>query len=216
MDRKEEFYSLSAGDRCDPARLVDRHRGGHRPAFRLLEQGPAGTAGRVAFYGGRCRADSARTALLSGGISGGRSRGRGAYQRFQLSRWGMLEKLAPTFLAGMPAHRQTGDRRPPYLAAKLVRTNVGVADLSTRGAATHLRECGGPLRPSRPTRTCRRSPDRRRRAQQLKGTSQSLAQSIRFNKETDSLNCSILGPDAGPARRGSICSSKRFRAARSR
>lgn len=110
--------------------------------------------------------------------------------------WAMLEKFAPAFLAGVPSlvkpASQTG-----YLTELVFRRAVesgllpegsvqllcgGVGDLLDRLAEQDVVSFTG-------------SADT---AQLLRKHPHLAAKSVRFNAEADSLNCAVLGPDAGP------------------
>ena len=103
-----------------------------------------------------------------------------------------------------PACRAWSSRRAPtaYLTARLVELDRRVRAAARRLAAADLRQRRGPARPShRPGlglvhRLGRRPPSG------CGPTRTVVARSVRFNAEADSLNCSILGPDAGPGTPG--------------
>ncbi|NVI92507.1 phenylacetic acid degradation bifunctional protein PaaZ [Actinomadura sp. BRA 177] len=115
---------------------------------------------------------------------------------FNFPVWGPLEKLAPAFLAGMPSLVKPAPQTA-YLSARLVELIIesGILPEGTlqlvcgdpRDLLDHLTEqdllaftgsaATGHLLRKHPVVTGR---------------------SVRFNAEADSLNCSILGPDARP------------------
>ncbi|MBB5780318.1 phenylacetic acid degradation bifunctional protein PaaZ [Nonomuraea jabiensis] len=113
---------------------------------------------------------------------------------FNFPVWGMLEKLAPALLAGLPtivkpatptayiaAHavRIIADALPPG-AIQLVAGSVpGLFDLL--GGQDHIGFTGSAATAAR-----------------LRSDPAVTRRSARFNAEADSLNCSVLGPDAVP------------------
>jgi hypothetical protein len=100
-ERKEPLYAVGA-HRRHARRQLDRHRRRHRHAVRLRRGGQQRAAlGQPAARRARwCR--WARRAALPARTSWCRARAGGAHQRLQLPGLGLLEKFAPSFLAGMP------------------------------------------------------------------------------------------------------------------
>jgi oxepin-CoA hydrolase/3-oxo-5,6-dehydrosuberyl-CoA semialdehyde dehydrogenase len=115
---------------------------------------------------------------------------------FNFPVWGMLEKLAPTLLAGVPAIVKPATQTA-YLAARVFRDVIdsgllppGSVQLICGGVGDLLDHLGGQdaiaFTGSAAT------------AAALRGHLAVTLRGARFNAEADSLNCSILGPDAGP------------------
>src|SRR4051812_43493837 len=115
---------------------------------------------------------------------------------FNFPVWGMLEKLAPAFLAGVPTIVKPATPTA-YLAERAVRIIVesgalpdGALQLICGGVPGLLDQLGGQdqigFTGSADT------------AAALRGHAAVTRRSARFNAEADSLNCSILGPDATP------------------
>jgi len=115
---------------------------------------------------------------------------------FNFPVWGPLEKLAPAFIAGVPSLIKPASQTA-YLTARLVELIVdsgllpegsiqlicgGVADLLDHLSEQDLVSFTG----SAAT------------AQRLRAHPAVVANAVRFNAEADSLNLSILGPDAAP------------------
>ncbi len=114
---------------------------------------------------------------------------------FNFPVWGMLEKLAPTWLAGMPAIVKPASQTA-YLSELAVR-HMAESGILPAGALQLI--CGGVgdllahvTGQDVVTFTGSASTGR-----MLKTTPAIVANSTRFTMEADSLNCSILGPDAG-------------------
>jgi oxepin-CoA hydrolase/3-oxo-5,6-dehydrosuberyl-CoA semialdehyde dehydrogenase len=115
---------------------------------------------------------------------------------FNFPVWGFLEKLAPAFLAGVPSIVKPASQTA-YLTEAVVRRIVasgllpeGSLQLLTGSAAGLLDELTGQdlvfFTGSAAT------------ARTLRATPSVVAHSVRFSAEADSLNCSVLGPDATP------------------
>ena len=115
---------------------------------------------------------------------------------FNFPVWGMLEKLAPTWLAGMPAIIKPATSTC-YVTETCVRIMLdsglipeGALQLVTGGIGDMLDHVG-----CQDVVTFTGSADT---ALKLRGHPNILANSVRFTAEQDSLNVSILGPDATP------------------
>jgi oxepin-CoA hydrolase/3-oxo-5,6-dehydrosuberyl-CoA semialdehyde dehydrogenase len=115
---------------------------------------------------------------------------------FNFPVWGPLEKFAPAFIAGVPSLVKPATQTA-YLTAALVELMAGSGLLppgslqlicgSASGLLDHLGEQDlVSFTGSAAT------------ARQLRAHPAIAERSIRFNAEADSLNCSILGPDAVP------------------
>ncbi len=115
---------------------------------------------------------------------------------FNFPVWGPLEKLAPAFVAGVPSLVKPASQTA-YVTARLVELIVE-SGLLPDGSIQLL--CGG----------ARDLPDHLGEQDMLSFTGSAdtahrlrthaavTSRSVRFNAETDSLNCSVLGPDAAP------------------
>ncbi len=113
---------------------------------------------------------------------------------FNFPVWGPLEKFAPAFIAGVPSLVKPATQTA-YLTARLVELIIGSGLLppgslqlvcgSASGLLDHLGEQDlVSFTGSAAT------------ARQLRAHPAIVGRSVRFNAEADSLNCSILGPDA--------------------
>jgi oxepin-CoA hydrolase / 3-oxo-5,6-dehydrosuberyl-CoA semialdehyde dehydrogenase len=113
---------------------------------------------------------------------------------FNFPAWGPLEKLAPAFLAGMPSVIKPASQTA-YLTHRLVEIIVdsgilpeGAVQLVCGGAGDVFNHLG---EQDVVAFTGSASTARKLRAHPSVAT-----HAVRFNAEADSLNCSILGPDA--------------------
>jgi len=115
---------------------------------------------------------------------------------FNFPVWGMLEKLAPTLLAGMPAIVKPASSTA-YLAELVVRRIVD-SGLLPEGALQLV--CGGvgDLFDHLGSQDVIAFTGSKSTAEKLQTHPRVIAEAVRFTAETDSLNASILGPDAKP------------------
>jgi oxepin-CoA hydrolase/3-oxo-5,6-dehydrosuberyl-CoA semialdehyde dehydrogenase len=115
---------------------------------------------------------------------------------FNFPVWGPLEKLAPALIAGVPALIKPATQTA-YLTARLIELIIesgllpdGAVQLvcgSATGLLDHLTE-----------QDLLGFTGSAATARQLRAHPNVVARAVRFNAEADSLNCSVLGPDAGP------------------
>jgi len=115
---------------------------------------------------------------------------------FNFPIWGLLEKFAPTFLAGMPCIAKPASATS-YLTEAVVRLMLdsgllpdGSLQLVIGGTGDLLDRLDG-----QDVVTFTGSADT---AAKLRAHPNVLKQSIPFNAEADSLNCAILAPDVSP------------------
>ncbi|TYB47835.1 phenylacetic acid degradation bifunctional protein PaaZ [Actinomadura chibensis] len=114
---------------------------------------------------------------------------------FNFPVWGMLEKLAPAFLAGLPSIVKPASQTA-YLTERAVRHIIG-SGLLPEGALQLL--CGGPgglldeLGPQDSVAFTGSAAT----ATALRQHPAVLHRGVRLGVEADSLNCSVLGPDVG-------------------
>ena len=115
---------------------------------------------------------------------------------FNFPVWGLLEKFAPAFLAGMPCIVKPASATS-YLTEAAVRLlhasgllPPGSLQLVIGGTGDLLDRLGG-----QDTVSFTGSADT---ALRLRGNANLMANAVPFNAEADSLNCAILAPDVGP------------------
>ena len=115
---------------------------------------------------------------------------------FNFPVWGPLEKLAPALIAGVPSlikpASQTG-----YLTARVVELIVA-AGLLPAGALQLVSGGAGDLLDNLTEQDLLSFTGSASTAQRLRSHPNVVARSVRFNAEADSLNMSVLGPDAVP------------------
>jgi oxepin-CoA hydrolase / 3-oxo-5,6-dehydrosuberyl-CoA semialdehyde dehydrogenase len=115
---------------------------------------------------------------------------------FNFPVWGPLEKLAPAFLAGVPSLIKPASQTA-YLTERLVQLMV-TSGLLPDGAVQLVCGSTGDLFDHLTEQDLVSFTGSAATARQLRAHPVVVGRAVRFNAEADSLNCSILGPDAGP------------------
>ena len=115
---------------------------------------------------------------------------------FNFPVWGMLEKLAPTFLAGMPAIVKPASATA-YLTEAAVRIMLE-ANVLPPGALQLIVGSTGDLFDHLTSQDVVSFTGSAQTASKLKSHRIVMRESVRFVAEQDSLNASVLGPDATP------------------
>ena len=115
---------------------------------------------------------------------------------FNFPVWGPLEKLAPAFLAGVPTLVKPASATA-YLTARLVELVVE-SGLLPEGSVQLLCGSVGDLLDHLTDQDMVSFTGSASTAQRLRSHPTVVSRSTSFNAEADSLNCSILGPDATP------------------
>lgn len=115
---------------------------------------------------------------------------------FNFPVWGMLEKLSTNFVAGIAAIVKPASITS-YLAAKTVEI-INESGILPKGALQIICGSVGDLFDHLTCQDVVTFTGSKKTGLMLKSHPRILDQSIRFNMEADSLNCSILGPDAVP------------------
>ncbi|TFH66676.1 MAG: phenylacetic acid degradation bifunctional protein PaaZ [Gemmatimonadales bacterium] len=196
MDRKEEFYPVSAATGATKGDSWIDIEGGIGTLFVYASKG------RRDFPDETFHVDGPMEALSKNGTFVGRHicvplEGIAIHiNAFNFPCWGMLEKLAPTLLAGMPALVKPATVTSfltNRMVAAILESQIlppGALQLvcgSIGDALDHLM-CQDVVTFTGSALTGRK----------LKTHPAVIEHSVRFNMEADSLNYSILGPDAGP------------------
>jgi oxepin-CoA hydrolase/3-oxo-5,6-dehydrosuberyl-CoA semialdehyde dehydrogenase len=115
---------------------------------------------------------------------------------FNFPVWGPLEKFAPAFLAGVPSLVKPASSTA-YLTARLVEL-IASSGLLPDGSLQLICGGAGDLLDHLTDQDSVSFTGSASTAQRLRTHPTVVGRSVRFNAEADSLNCSILGPDAGP------------------
>lgn len=115
---------------------------------------------------------------------------------FNFPCWGMLEKIAPTFLAGVPAIVKPATITS-YLTELMVQEIIA-SGILPEGSLQLICGSAGDLLNYVTLQDVVTFTGSAATGMMLKQTPAIVNQSVRFNMEADSLNCSVLGPDALP------------------
>jgi oxepin-CoA hydrolase/3-oxo-5,6-dehydrosuberyl-CoA semialdehyde dehydrogenase len=115
---------------------------------------------------------------------------------FNFPVWGPLEKFAPAFIAGMPSLIKPASQTA-YLTARLVEL-ITAAGLLPDGALQLVCGSTGDLLDHLGEQDLVAFTGSAATARTLRAHPAIVSRSVPFNAEADSLNCSVLGPDAAP------------------
>ncbi|WP_222270115.1 phenylacetic acid degradation bifunctional protein PaaZ [Modestobacter marinus] len=113
---------------------------------------------------------------------------------FNFPVWGFLEKLAPAFLAGVPTVVKPASQTA-YLTEAVVRRIVE-SELLPEGSLQLLAGSAAGVLDGLAGQDLVFFTGSATTARKLRSHPAVVANSVRFNAEADSLNCSVLGPDA--------------------
>ncbi len=115
---------------------------------------------------------------------------------FNFPVWGPLEKFAPAFIAGVPSLVKPATQTA-YLTARLVELMVG-SGLLPPGTLQLVCGAAGDMLDHLGEQDLVLFTGSAATARRLRAHPAVVSRAVRFNAEADSLNCSILGPDAAP------------------
>jgi oxepin-CoA hydrolase/3-oxo-5,6-dehydrosuberyl-CoA semialdehyde dehydrogenase len=196
MDRKDEFYPVSAATGATKSDSWIDIEGGIGTLFVYASKG------RREFPDETFHVDGPMEVLSKGGTFVGRHvcvplEGIAVHiNAFNFPCWGMLEKLAPTFLAGMPALV-----KPATVTSFLTNRMVAAileSEILPPGALQLVCGSVGDSLDHLMSQDVVTFTGSAVTGRKLKTHPAVIEHSVRFNMEADSLNYSILGPDAGP------------------
>jgi oxepin-CoA hydrolase/3-oxo-5,6-dehydrosuberyl-CoA semialdehyde dehydrogenase len=194
MEAKEEFYALSTAT------------GATRTDSWIDIEGGIGT---LLSYASKGRRELPNTRVLVDGDAESLSRDNSFYGQhiltplegvavhinaFNFPCWGMLEKLAPTLLAGMPAIVKPASQTT-YLTELMVRRIVDTGILP-KGALQLISGSVGDLLDHVDCQDVVTFTGSAGTGRRLRTHPSIVENSVRFTMEADSLNAAILGPDA--------------------
>ena len=196
MSKKDEFYRVSAmtgATKGDSWIDVD---GGIGTLFVFASKG------RRELPDEHIHVDGAIEALSKGGTFIGRHiavplEGVAVHiNAFNFPVWGMLEKLAPTLLAGVPAIVKPASLTS-FLTEVVFREMIA-SRIFPEGSIQLLCGSAGDLLDHLDSQCAVAFTGSAATGQMLKSHPVILGENVRFNMEADSLNFSMLGPDAAP------------------
>jgi oxepin-CoA hydrolase / 3-oxo-5,6-dehydrosuberyl-CoA semialdehyde dehydrogenase len=195
-DRKEGLYRLSAATGATKADSWIDIDGGIGTFFVYASKG------RREFPNETFYVDGPMESLSKGGTFVGRHicvplEGVAVHiNAFNFPVWGMLEKLAPTILAGVPAIVKPATVTS-YLTEACFRLMIE-SGIFPKGAIQLICGSAGDLLDHLGLQDAVAFTGSAATGRKLKDTRSIVENTVRFNQEADSLNCSILGPDAVP------------------
>ncbi len=196
MAHKEELYQVSAATGATKADSWIDIEGGIGTFFVYASQGRREFPDETFFIDGPVERISKGGTFLGRHLCVPLEGAAVHINAFNFPCWGMLEKLAPTFLAGMPAIVKPATVTA-YLAERLARTMLE-AGILPEGALQII--CGG-VGDLLDHLTCQdvvTFTGSATTGRKLKSHPRVISESVRFNLEADSLNYCMLGPDAVP------------------
>jgi oxepin-CoA hydrolase/3-oxo-5,6-dehydrosuberyl-CoA semialdehyde dehydrogenase len=196
MERKDRFYEVSAATGATRTDSWVDIEGGIGTLFSYASRG------RREFPDETFYVEGEPEPLGKGGTFAGRHicvplEGVAVHiNAFNFPCWGMLEKLAPTFLAGVPAIVKPATATS-YLTEAMVREMVA-SEILPPGALQLIVGSVGDLLDHLTAQDVVTFTGSAATGRKLKTHPRIIAESVRFNMEADSLNFSMLGPDAAP------------------
>ena len=196
MERKESFYALSAATGATKGDSWVDIEGGIGTFFAYSSRG------RREFPNETYHVEGPAESLSKGGTFVGRHicvplEGVAIHiNAFNFPCWGMLEKMAPALLAGVPCIVKPATATS-YLTELMFREMVA-SRILPEGAIQLICGSAGDLLSHVTEQDAVAFTGSAATGQMLKESRAIVQHSVRFNLEADSLNCSILGPDAAP------------------
>ncbi len=196
MERKEQFYAVSAATGATRSDSWVDIEGGIGTLFAYSSRG------RREFPNETFHVEGPVEGLSRGGTFVGRHicvplEGVAIHiNAFNFPVWGMLEKLAPALLAGVPCIVKPATATS-YLTEIVFRAMVA-SEILPAGAIQLICGSAGDLLDHVTEQDAVAFTGSAATGQMLKAGAAVMRHSVRFNMEADSLNCCILGPDATP------------------
>ncbi len=196
MERKDSFYALSAATGATKSDSWVDIEGGIGTFFAYSSRG------RREFPNETFHVEGPAEMLGKGGTFAGRHicvplEGVAIHiNAFNFPVWGMLEKMAPALLAGVPCIVKPATVTS-FLTEAVFRSMIE-SNILPKGAIQLICGSAGDLLDHVMEQDAVAFTGSAATGQMLKESKAIMQHSVRFNMEADSLNCSILGPDAAP------------------
>ena len=196
MEHKDEFYKLSSATGATKTDSWVDIDGGIGTLFAYSSRG------RREFPNETFHVEGPAETLSKGGTFVGRHicvplEGVAIHiNAFNFPCWGMLEKMAPTLLAGVPCIVKPATVTS-FVTEAMFRSMVE-SGIFPEGAIQLIVGSAGDLLDHVMEQDAVAFTGSAATGQMLKNGKAVMSNSVRFNMEADSLNCSILGPDAVP------------------
>ncbi|ETZ44704.1 bifunctional aldehyde dehydrogenase/enoyl-CoA hydratase [Mycobacterium avium] len=194
MSRKDDFYPVSAATGATPRDSAVDVDGGFGTLFSYASKGVRELPNDTIYLDGSTEILGRAGTFVGQHLYTSRLGVAVQINAFNFPVWGMLEKLAPAFLAGVPSIVKPA-HQTAYLTEAVFRVIVE-SGLLPEGSIQLL--CASPRAlldhlDSQDTVLFTGSAST---AAKLRSHPNVVEAGVRFNAEADSLNCSILGPDA--------------------
>jgi len=196
MERKEEFYALSAATGATRTDSWIDIEGGIGTFFTYSGKGRRELPNEPFYIDGDPEPLSRRGSFVGQHICVPLEGVAVHINAFNFPCWGMLEKLAPTLLAGMPAIIKPASQTA-YLTELMFRRMVE-SKIFPEGSLQLICGSVGNLFDYLTCQDVVTFTGSATTGLKLKQHPAVVSNAVRFTMEADSLNCSILGPDAGP------------------
>ncbi len=196
MERKDAFYTVSAATGATKIDSWIDIDGGFGTFFAYASRG------RREFPNETFHVEGPTEPLSKGGTFVGRHicvplEGVAVHiNAFNFPVWGMMEKLAPTLLAGVPAIVKPATATS-YLTEAVFKEMIASGILPA-GAVQLICGSAGDLLDHVSEQDAVAFTGSAATGRMLKESKAVVEHAVRFNMEADSLNCAILGPDAAP------------------
>jgi oxepin-CoA hydrolase/3-oxo-5,6-dehydrosuberyl-CoA semialdehyde dehydrogenase len=196
QERKDDFYALSAATGATKADSWIDIDGGIGTFFVYASKG------RREFPDEPFYIDGPLEPISKGGTFVGRHicvpmEGAAVFiNAFNFPVWGMMEKMAPALLAGVPAIVKPATLTS-YLTERVFRAMID-AKIFPDGAIQVICGSAGDLLDHLGSQDSVAFTGSAATGRKLKSQRSIIENAVRFNMEADSLNCAILGPDAAP------------------
>ena len=196
LDKKEHFYQVSAMTGATRADSWVDIEGGIGTVFAYSGIARRELPNETFAVEGDVERLSARGSFLGRHILTAKHGVSLHINAFNFPCWGMLEKITPSLIAGVPAIVKPATVSA-YLTEAMVKEIIA-SGILPEGALQLI--CGrtGDILEHLNEQDCVTFTGSASTGRMLKSHANILANSIPFNMEADSLNCSILGADAGP------------------
>lgn len=196
MDRKEEFYALSAATGATRTDSWIDIEGGIGTFFAYSGKGRRELPNERFYIDGTPEPLSKHGSFIGQHICVPLEGAAVHINAYNFPCWGMLEKLAPTLLAGMPAIVKPASQTA-YLTELMFRRMIE-SGIFPEGSLQLICGSVGDLFEHFTCQDVVTFTGSASTGLKLKQHPAVVNNAVRFTMEADSLNCSILGPDAGP------------------
>jgi oxepin-CoA hydrolase/3-oxo-5,6-dehydrosuberyl-CoA semialdehyde dehydrogenase len=196
VERKEEFYKLSEATGATKTDSWVDIEGGIGTFFAYSSKGRREFPNETFYVDGAVEPLSKDNTFVGRHICVPLEGTAVHINAFNFPCWGMLEKLAPTFLAGMPAIVKPATITS-YLTESMVRAMIE-SNILPEGALQLIVGSTGDLLDHVDSQDVVTFTGGATTGRKLKAGKAIIENSVRFNQEADSLNFSMLGPESKP------------------